>query len=281
MEEKNIRKFYDRTAFLWKNIWGEHMHHGYYENEDVHRRIAQERLISELLKLGNPKGPGRILDAGCGIGGSACWLADEFNATVLGVTLSHRQTAIAKQIISYHGLEDKVVVREQDLMNLDNSDGPFDLIWCVECLEHISDRRALFALFDRLLAPEGQILLTTWCIENEDVRKAPTHSQMLDKVCRAFHWAPLNTVHELTAGLRDSGIVNVERRDWTAHVKPYWNHIRKSALEPANAKLIHHFSWSAAKGVLDLGYLERAVEAGLMRYVAFSCRKSGSIGSSQ
>lgn len=283
MRDENVRNFYDRTAYLWKNIWGEHMHHGYYQKggRRINRKAAQERLILELLKFGEPGNPGRILDAGCGIGGSACWLAHEFNAYVLGLTLGHQQATLATQVIGDHEVQDKVVVREQDVMKLESSDGPFDLVWCVECLEHVTDKSRLFALFNNLLNAGGQILLTTWCLENEDMRESPEYSQLLGKVYRAFHWAPLSTINELNAMLCDSGIAHVEHRDWTSYVKPYWTDIRKSALQPANVKLIHRFSWSAVKGVLSLSHLERAVEAGLIRYVAFSCRKGGSIGSRQ
>lgn len=246
------------------------MHHGYYGDTPggASRSVAQERLIGELLKFSNPQKPVRILDAGCGIGGSACYLAQEYAAEVLGVTISREQSGIAAQVIEDHGMEERVVVREQDLMSLSAYDGPFDLIWCVECLEHISEKDALLNMFGDLAAPEGDLVLTTWCLENEYER-----DDVLDKIYRAFRWAPMCTVEELTGMVLNAGFDTVDYRDWTGQVKPYWREIRKSAIKPANVKLLRHFSWSAIRGVQNLKHLERAVNGGMMRYIVLSCKR--------
>jgi len=96
--EKEIKDFYDASSSLWENIWGEHMHHGYYGRNGrnkVPRRQAQIDIIEELLYWGNlhnPETPPQnILDVGCGIGGSTLYLAQKFNATAPGVTLSPEQ----------------------------------------------------------------------------------------------------------------------------------------------------------------------------------------------
>ena len=45
---KQIQEFYDASSSLWEQIWGEHMHHGYYgvDGKQVkERRQAQIDLI--------------------------------------------------------------------------------------------------------------------------------------------------------------------------------------------------------------------------------------------
>jgi tocopherol O-methyltransferase len=76
---QNIREFYDASSGLWEQIWGEHMHHGYYGrggNYKLERRQAQIELIEELLLWAgcdqNQK-PQNIIDVGCGIGGSTLY----------------------------------------------------------------------------------------------------------------------------------------------------------------------------------------------------------------
>ena len=47
-----IQTFYDEASGLWEQIWGEHMHHGYYGPDGRHRknrRQAQIDLIDECL----------------------------------------------------------------------------------------------------------------------------------------------------------------------------------------------------------------------------------------
>lgn len=69
-----IAGFYDRSSQLWEDVWGEHMHHGYYvpANRTDHQQ-AQVDLIDEVLKWSQVV-PGNVksaVDVGCGIGGSS------------------------------------------------------------------------------------------------------------------------------------------------------------------------------------------------------------------
>src|SRR4028119_1749108 len=91
-----IQQFYDASSGVWEQVWGEHMHHGYYGadgKEKKDRRQAQIDLIEELLKWSGVQQAENILDVGCGIGCSSLYLAEKFNATATGITLSPVQAA--------------------------------------------------------------------------------------------------------------------------------------------------------------------------------------------
>ncbi|MEO0733759.1 MAG: methyltransferase domain-containing protein, partial [Bacteroidota bacterium] len=166
---ERIKDFYDDSTPLWLDTWGEQMHHGYYGpggKRDVSHKQAQLDMIETLLEWG--QAPLRItafLDAGCGVGGSSRYLAQRFpEARGLGVTLSPVQAANGQRYNLEAGLADRLDIRAQDVYTLDaKQDGPFDLIWSMESAEHMADKRALFALFYRLLRPGGQLLMATWC----------------------------------------------------------------------------------------------------------------------
>lgn len=54
--QKGIAEFYDESSSLWEKIWGDHMHHGFYNPNasDVSlsdHRAAQIRMIEEALKF--------------------------------------------------------------------------------------------------------------------------------------------------------------------------------------------------------------------------------------
>ena len=96
---QQIRHFYDTSTKLWLDTWGEHMHHGHYgENgkEKKDPQQAQTDLVNKLLSWGDVQEASRVLDAGCGVGGSARYLAKLFGAKVKGLTLSPVQAAAAK-----------------------------------------------------------------------------------------------------------------------------------------------------------------------------------------
>ena len=89
-----IRKHYDRLSVLYRMLWGEHLHHGYWEdNESIAR--AQIQLMERLAeKAAIPRGA-QVLDIGCGLGGSAFWLADQYDCRVTGLTISPVQARMA------------------------------------------------------------------------------------------------------------------------------------------------------------------------------------------
>lgn len=62
--------------------WGEHIHLGYYTEEERQAgwwkadfKAAKLRFTEEMFKWSGSQAPKRILDVGCGFGGSSRWLA--------------------------------------------------------------------------------------------------------------------------------------------------------------------------------------------------------------
>ena len=58
--KKGIAEFYDESSSVWEDIWGDHMHHGFYNPDstvDVSgHRAAQIRMIDEALRFAGVSG---------------------------------------------------------------------------------------------------------------------------------------------------------------------------------------------------------------------------------
>jgi len=109
--KKGIASFYDGSSKLWEKVWGEHMHHGYYPegSKRTDHQTAQSDMIDEVLKWSRADGevaPKRVLDVGCGIGGSTRHIARAFGCEGRGVTLSPYQVrclqALAPPLTGWH-----------------------------------------------------------------------------------------------------------------------------------------------------------------------------------
>ncbi|MGX5717637.1 class I SAM-dependent methyltransferase [Arthrobacter sp. MAHUQ-56] len=119
---------------------------------------AQEAKLDLVCrKLGLEPGM-RVLDVGCGWGSFALHAAARYGVTVVGVTLSAEQAALARKRAADAGLTDKVEIRVQDYRDV--QDGPFDAISSIGMSEHVGREQtpAYAAALFGLLRPGGRLL---------------------------------------------------------------------------------------------------------------------------
>ena len=98
----------------------------------------------------------RVLDAGCGSGEALAWLrrAVEPHGSVLGIDLSAAHVAAARR-----GGAPEIGVIQANLLELPFAAGSFDLIWCVNTINHLHDPVLGAKRLATLLSPHGRIAL--------------------------------------------------------------------------------------------------------------------------
>jgi hypothetical protein len=101
-----IAKFYDASTGLWEEMWGDHLHHGYYrpgENPPSNRQ-AQVDMVENVLEFAGVTHVENMVDVGCGLGGSSRHLAKKYGCTAKGITLSPYQAKRGNEISDMQGL---------------------------------------------------------------------------------------------------------------------------------------------------------------------------------
>ncbi|XP_078163832.1 gamma-tocopherol methyltransferase isoform X3 [Carex rostrata] len=197
--KKGIAEFYDESSGVWESVWGDHMHHGFYESDTTaslsDHRTAQIRMIEEALSFAGVsddpiKKPKTIVDVGCGIGGSSRYLAIKYGAQCQGITLSPVQAQRAQSLAAAEGLDDKVSFQVADALQQPFPDGQFDLVWSMESGEHMPNKAEFVSELARVAAPGATIIIVTWCHRNlspsEDSLK-PDEINLLNKICNAYY----------------------------------------------------------------------------------------------
>ncbi|PHR92149.1 MAG: SAM-dependent methyltransferase [Robiginitomaculum sp.] len=157
---KNVQHHYDLSNDFYKLFLEEDMQYScaYYEHPDAtleEAQLAKKRHIAAKLDL---KPGQKVLDIGCGWGGMAMYLAENFDVHVTGVTLSVQQHKLAIERVIERGLQGKVDILLQDYRELT---GPFDRIVSVGMFEHVGVPHYLefFTKVSDLLTDEGTMLL--------------------------------------------------------------------------------------------------------------------------
>ncbi|KAJ8555185.1 hypothetical protein K7X08_012681 [Anisodus acutangulus] len=120
--KKGIAELYDDSSGIWEDIWGDHMHHGYYEPQSSvelsDHRVAQIHMIEQALTFASlsedsADKPTSIVDVGCEIGGSSRYLAKKYGATAKGITLSHVQAQRAQALADAQGVGVRFLFKSQ------------------------------------------------------------------------------------------------------------------------------------------------------------------------
>ena len=269
---RQIQQFYDASSGLWEQVWGEHMHHGYYGasgNEKKDRRQAQRDLIEELLKWAGVQQAQNILDVGCGIGGSSVYLAEKFNATATGITLSPVQAARALERAAVAGLNTRTQFQVADALNMPFADAAFDLVWSLESGEHMPDKIKFMQECYRVLKPGGTLIMVTWCHRPTAPPSGPLtadEQKHLADIYRVYCLPYVISLPEYEAIARDLSLQNIRTADWSTAVAPFWDVVIDSAFNPMAIFGLLCSGWGTIQAVLSLGLMRQGYESGLIRF---------------
>jgi tocopherol O-methyltransferase len=305
---QQIQQFYDASSGLWEQVWGEHMHHGFYGpdgNLKKDRRQAQIDLIEELLEwAGVPSGaelcePYRILDVGCGIGGSTLYLTEKFGSvsgnnlrsdervdrdftrsgvqsnqisdlvTATGITLSPVQANRAAERAKIAGLESKVNFLVADALNMPFPDESFDLVWSLESGEHMPDKIKFLQECCRVLKPGGILILATWChrpVGEITGELTDEERRELAEIYRVYALPYVISLPEYEEITRSLPFTSIRTADWSKAVAPFWDVVIDSAFTPSAIWGLLTSGWTTIQAALSLGLMSRGYQSGLIRF---------------
>lgn len=267
---ERIQQFYDSSSSLWEQVWGEHMHHGYYGidgKEKKERRQAQIDLIEEVLKWADVQQAQHIVDVGCGIGGSSLYLAQKFNANATGITLSPFQAARAKERAEEIGLSSKTEFLVANAQNMPFADDSFDLVWALESGEHMPDKAQFMRECYRVLKPGGKLIMVTWCHRPTDELPLTADEQKhLADIYRVYCLPYVISLPEYEAIARNLCLQNIRTADWSTAVAPFWDVVIDSAFNLEAILGLIRSGWETIQAALSLGLMRRGYERGLIRF---------------
>ena len=274
-----IQQFYDASSGLWEQVWGEHMHHGYYGptgNEKKDRRQAQIDLIEEFLSWAGVKDVGentgsdpQILDVGCGIGGSSLYLAQKFKAQAVGITLSPVQASRATERVQEAGLATAVKFQVADALDMPFANDTFDLVWSMESGEHMPDKEKFLQECYRVLKPGGTFLMATWChrpITPATGELTADEKRHLAEIYRVYCLPYVISLPEYEAIAHRLSFQHIHIADWSDAVAPFWDIVIDSAFEPKAIVGLFQSGWATVQAALSLGLMSRGYRRGLIRF---------------
>ncbi len=266
--KQDIRHFYDVTSPLWRELWGYHVHHGYWRTGKESRQVAQQMLTEELAARAGIRSGARILDVGCGMGGSSIYLARHFRAETLGITLSPVQASLAGAAAAKACVRSAFLVADAETAHFSK---PFDVVWSIEAVSHFREPENFFALASRSLKPAGTLALMDWFHAEQ---LAPAQADALINPIRGAMLVPSMTT--LSAYIRFASLHGFEMlsvEDISSRVAKSWDMGKEIIAQPAV------WSFALRHGRMFIDFLKafdlmrKAFAGGSFRYAVLIARK--------
>ena len=231
LDHERIADYYEKSWYDYRGAWmnktNRAMHFGYWDAftaDHASSLLAMNRKLAELA--GVPHGA-RVLDAGCGVGGSSMWLAEHRDASVLGITLSEFQIGKAREYAAARGLAGRLEFQVADFCDTGLPAESFDVVWAQESVCHADDKGAFLREALRVLRPGGRLAIEDGFRTRRDL-PAAAESLVLDW---ADSWAfpDLATVEEFRGLATAAGFTDVADRDVTSQVLASSRRLRRAA----------------------------------------------------
>jgi SAM-dependent methyltransferase len=151
-----------------------HVHWGLFSSSTVEPTVANslvatEAMTEKVCQAGRVGDGLRILDVGCGFGGTIAHLNERLSGCrFVGLNIDERQLDRARQIVHARA-GNTVQFIQGDACELPFEDNSFDVMLAVECIFHFPSRRRFFSEARRVLRTGGTLALSDFVVDGDKV----------------------------------------------------------------------------------------------------------------
>lgn len=181
---KKIVDYYTESENAYKDSWdlnnSHAIHYGYWDEKVKSFPQSLLRMNEVMMEAAAIKASDRVLDAGCGIGGSGIFLAKKLGCHVTGISLSEKQVMQAKELAVRKKTEDKTAFEVMNYCATSFPDESFDIVWGCESICYADDKQQFIKEAWRLLKPGGRLVVADGFVTDLKNNNHPTVRSWLD-----------------------------------------------------------------------------------------------------
>ena len=220
---QNISKHYDLGNSFFSTWLDKTLTYscGIFNSSNETLEQAQINKYNKLIKMVNPSKGDRVLEIGCGWGGFAEHLAENFDIKLDCITISKKQFAFTKERIRRKKLGDKVNVKMMDYRDINNK---YDIIISIEMIEAVGEKylNKYFNVIKNNLSLGGRAAIQAIVIKDELYNRYRTKEDFIQKYI--FPWGFLPSLASLNKLYNNSGLKIDEYNLYGSH---YSNTLQK------------------------------------------------------
>ncbi len=185
------------------------MHYGFWEKGTINRQQAIENENNAVIQYGRIQKGDQVLDVGCGVGGTAIYIAKKMRAHVTGITLDPHQVQLAKLYARNSGVEKYTKFQVMDFMHLILPSNHFDVIYGIESVCYAYPKVTFLRGILRALKPGGRLVIMDGYATRKP--KNEEESSILRQIEQHYVLAPVVTGEELEREMKMCGFTQVKK----------------------------------------------------------------------
>ena len=277
----DIIQYYEQCENAYRDAWGMdrnlQLNLGLWEKGTKNLAEALRNLNAKVAELAEVSKDSRVLDAGCGVGGTAIYMAKHFGCKVTGISITERQIELAKENAKKEGVDQLVDFQSQNFMQTTFPDESFDVIIGMESICYAEPKIDFLKEAKRLLKPGGRLVLAENLQGKEElsdkerrilytdgfngckVKSLDTETQYLDNL-KSLDFKSIECIDKSKA-VRPS-ILRLRRFFYPAWLYNQWHRLIGKAFsetQEANTKMCYYLLSGLDKGLWKYGLI-RAVK---------------------
>jgi tocopherol O-methyltransferase len=268
-----VADHYEELDRLYREIWGEHVHHGLWRTGRETPLEAVEQLVELVAERANIQCGDAVCDIGSGYGATARYIAAKYRARVTALTIVPAQYDYAR---ATDPLDDNPRYLLRDWLTNDLPGASFDAAYAIESTEHMQDKARAFAEAFRVLKPGGRLAICAWIASGDPRPWERRH--LLEPICSEGRLPGMGTEGDYRQLLEEAGFEVEAVSDVTREVRGTWGICLNRAIG-------RFFSDRSARGfllseasrnrvfLLTMGRIWLAYRTGAMRYLVFQARR--------
>ncbi|CAG7857694.1 hypothetical protein MCAMS1_02617 [biofilm metagenome] len=230
---KDTAFYYDECYWdyllTWCNRDNLAFHYGYWDEATPYQHhealVHKNQLLYDVAQI---KPSDRVLDAGCGVGGSCIWMAKTYGNKATGLTVSMEQAKYGADHAKRQGVAGLVDFEVADFCHMPFDDESFDVVWALESSCYAVDKGVFLDEAFRVLRPGGRVVVC----DGFFTRREFNQEEWREIIVCLNGWAVPNLCikDEFSGLMAQHGFHDISMRDLMPETMESINYMRKVAM---------------------------------------------------
>jgi len=210
---KKIIDYYHSTEHAYKDSWDLDkslaIHYGYWDEKVRSFPQSLLRMNEVMAEAVSITAKDKVLDAGCGVGGSSIYLAFAFGCRTTGISLSERQIEQATVNARKKNADGLVDFKAMNYCDTSFPPESFDIVWGCESICYADSKEEFIKEAFRLLKPGGRLVIADGFVTRFENNDDEVIRQWLD----GWQVNYLESPGRFSQFMQQAGFIHVNYRD--------------------------------------------------------------------